>query len=90
MSETLSNSSFKDPVITDGYTFIYNRILSALQDDNVNDESVRITFAKQITDAIWALHLAVHKTWPTEKYNNFSNTKSMVTSIINSINKSNF
>lgn len=86
MSETLSHSSPQDPVIAEGYTYIYNRILSALQDDNVNDEPTRIAFAKQITDAIWALHLSVNKVWPTEKYNNFSNTKSMVNSIINTIN----
>jgi len=75
----------QDPVIMDGYTYIYNRILSALADDNVSDEQVRIGFAKQITDAIWQVHLSVNKTWSTKKYNNFANTKSMVSSIISDI-----
>jgi len=75
-----------DPVVADGYTYIYNRILSALADDNVNDEQIRIGFAKQITDAIWQVHLSVNKVWSTKKYNNFSNTKAMVNSIISDIN----
>jgi len=75
-----------DPVVADGYTYIYNRILSALTDDNVNDEQIRIGFAKQITDAIWQVHLSVNKVWSTKKYNNFSNTKAMVNSIISDIN----
>jgi len=74
-----------DPVVADGYTYIYNRILSALTDDNVNDDLVRIGFAKQITDAIWQVHLSVNKAWSTKKYNHFSNTKSMVNSIISQI-----
>jgi len=71
----------------DRYTYIYNRILSALMDDNVTDEAMRIAFAKQITDAIWQVHLSVNRAWSTEKYNNFANTKSMVSSIISNISK---
>lgn len=86
MSEiTTNNFVSQDPIINDGYTHIYNRILSALEDDNVDDKSKRIIFARQITDAIWQLVLSVNKPWPTEKYNNFANTKSMVTSIVSSI-----
>lgn len=76
------NSVSTDPVVTDGYTYIYNRILSALADDDVNDEQIRVGFAKQITDAIWQVHLSINKTWSTKKYNNFSNTKAMVNVII--------
>lgn len=87
MSETaMHNQVQQDPVITDGYTYIYNRILSALADDNVSDDQVRVGFAKQITDAIWQVYLSVNKAWSTEKYNNFANTKSMVSSIISDIN----
>ena len=74
-----------DSDITNGYTYIYNRVLSALIDDSVIDDDVRVEFAKKITDAVWALHLSINKAWPTEKYNNFANTKSMVSSIISDI-----
>lgn len=85
IGSTAHTQDQQDPVIMDGYTYIYNRILSALTDDNVIDEQVRIGFAKQITDAIWQVHLSVNKVWSTKKYNNFANTKSMVSSIISEI-----
>ena len=77
--------------ITDSYTYIYNRVLSALMDDGVIEDVLRIQFARKITDAIWALHLSVndHEVNRSSYYNNFSNTKSMVNSIVSSINTNN-
>jgi hypothetical protein len=89
MSET--NANINDgsyTTLTDGYTFIYNRILSSLLDDGVLDGAARIQSAKRITDAIWELHLSVNGNLArSEKYNNYSNTKSMVSSIIRSFNQ---
>lgn len=84
MSETKYHNN---STIIEGYTYIYNRVLSALADDGMVDEATRVQFAKRITDAIWELHLSVNESsHRLEKYNNFSNTKSMVSSIIRSIN----
>ena len=85
IGSTAHTQDQQDPVTMDGYTYIYNRILSALTDDNVIDEQIRVGFAKQITDAIWQVHLSVNKVWSTKKYNHFANTKSMVNSIISEI-----
>jgi len=85
MVSEVKHTEVLDDFVQEGYTYIYNRILSALHDDNVLDETVRINYAKHITDAIWQVHLSVNKTWSTEKYNNFANTKSMVSSIISSL-----
>lgn len=85
MVSEVEDSEVLDEFVQEGYTYIYNRILSALQDDNVVDEALRVNYAKRITDAIWQVHLSVNKTWSTEKYNNFANTKSMVSSIISNL-----
>lgn len=85
MFSEVENNEVLNEFVQEGYTYIYNRILSALQDDNVVDEALRVNYAKRITDAIWQVHLSVNKTWSTEKYNNFANTKSMVSSIISSL-----
>jgi len=85
MASEIKDVEVLDEFVQEGYSYIYNRILSALQDDNVIDEVVRINYAKHITDAIWQVHLSVNKTWSTEKYNNFANTKSMVNSIISGL-----
>jgi hypothetical protein len=89
MSGTSSgNYDHQDPILVDGYTFIYNRILSALLDDGVLDDAIRTQFAKRITDAVWELHLSVNSRPKIEQYNNYSNTKYMISGIIRSINGS--
>lgn len=41
------------------YTEIYNDILSALRDDNV-DHLISVVTAKRLSDAVWDLHLVLN------------------------------
>lgn len=59
-----------------GYTEIYNSILSSLKSDLV-EQNVALATAKRLTDAIWDLHLVLN-TGSASYSNTIDNVKSLV------------
>lgn len=69
------------------YTEIYKEILSALTADHGGNSNDYVTHAKLVTDALWQIYLSTSQ--PSEDNNYFSNTKLVISDVINSIKEDN-
>jgi len=65
------------------YTKVYQDILQALKQDYQNPDRDFVQEAKLVTNALWQIHLSTNG--PSDENNYFSNTKSVISDLINSI-----
>jgi len=65
------------------YTEIYKKILQALKQDYANTDKDFVQEAKLVTNALWQIYLTTSD--PSGVNNNFSNTNSVISDVINSI-----